>query len=276
MKKAKRVRVVMYVLMILWAIVQLYPLFWMVLFSLKDNSEIFGGNIAGLPKKWLFSNYVQAWHDAHIAQYFVNTVIVTVATVAIVVVCSSMLAYGIVRLKWKLSGVVKNIFLMGLMIPVYSALIPLFIFFVKTKMLNTYLCLILPNAAFNLPIAVYIMCGFIEGIPKEMEESAYLDGCTPFGCFVKIISPLLRPTIATIAILTFIATWNEFIMSSIFVTKSSMKTITVGINEMCGLYTVNWGPIGAALVIAALPTLILYIIMSEQVQKSFMMGAVKG
>lgn len=276
MRKGKISKLVTCAVLLIFTVIQIYPLFWLFTFSLKSNDEVFGGNVAGLPKDWIWENYARAWVDGNVDKYFTNTVIVTLATIVCTVLFGAMAAYAISRMKWKWQRTALTIFLLGLMIPIHAALLPLFITYVKLGVLNTYACLVIPYTAFALPLAIYIFVGFMEGIPKEMEESSFLDGCNIFKCFVKIIIPLLKPVFATVTILTFINTWNEFMLASIFMTKSEMKTLTVGVNEMVGQFTTSWGPIGAALVIASLPTLILYIVMSRQVQKSFITGAVKG
>ena len=276
MRKRKTGSVLTYIFLVLFTVVQIYPLFWMFCFSLKNNNEIFGENVAGLPQHWLWSNYAEAWTNGNVGRYFFNTVVVTFATVVFTVVFSAMAAYAITRLKWKFSRTALTLFLMGLMIPIHCALLPLFLTYVKLNLLNTYFCLILPYTAFARPLAIYVFAGYMEGIPREMEESALLDGCNIYKCFLHIILPMLKPVVATVTILTFINTWNEFMLASIFTTKTSMKTLTVGVQEMVGQFTTNWGPVGASLVLASLPTLVIYILMSKQVQKSFISGAMKG
>ncbi|WP_408608513.1 carbohydrate ABC transporter permease [Blautia marasmi] len=276
LKKIKASKVFLYAFLGIVTVVQIYPIIWMFFFSLKDNEEIFGGNVAGLPKNWLFGNYVEAWIKGNIGQYFINTLVVTALTILGTVLFAAMAAYAISRMKWKFQKTALTVFLLGMMIPIHAALLPLFLTYVKVGILNTYACLVLPYIAFNIPISVYIYVGFMEGIPKEMEESAFLDGCNIFKSFFRIILPMLKPVISTITILTFINAWNEFMFASVFITKSSMKTLTVGIQEMVGQFTTSWGPIGAALVLASFPTLIIYIFMSDKVQKGFMAGAVKG
>ena len=275
-KKLKKARVGTYIFLIAFTLIQIYPMFWMFCFSLKTNNEIFGDNVAGLPKYWVWQNYVDAWTSGNVGRYLFNTIVVTLLTVVFTVIFGAMASYAINRMVWKLSRTVMTIFLMGLMIPIHCALLPLFLTYVKTGVLNTYFCLVLPYTAFALPLAIYIFSGYMEGIPKEMEESAFLDGCNIYRCFANIVVPMLKPVVATVTIVTFLNTWNEFMLASTFITKSSMKTLTVGVQEMVGQYTTNWGPVGASLVIASLPTLVIYILMSNQVQKSFMAGAVKG
>ncbi|MDO4272784.1 MAG: carbohydrate ABC transporter permease [Eubacteriales bacterium] len=276
MKKRTLTNTLTYAFLLIFTVIQVYPLFWLFTFSLKNNDEIFGGNVAGLPAHWLWGNYGKAWVDGNVGRYFINTLVVTLLTIGGTVVFAAMAGYAISRMKWKFQRTALTIFLLGLMIPIHAALLPLFVAYVKIKILNTYICLVIPYIAFALPLAIYIYVGFTEGIPKEMEESAFLDGCNIYRCFFRIILPLLKPVFATVTILTFINTWNEFMLASIFMTKSEMKTLTVGIQEMVGQFTTSWGPIGAALVMASIPTLFMYIVMSKEVQKSFITGAVKG
>ncbi|MGJ7046203.1 raffinose/stachyose/melibiose transport system permease protein [Thermoanaerobacterium thermosulfurigenes] len=263
-------------ILIIWAIVQLYPLLWLFLFSFKNNNEIFGGNILGLPHIWLWSNYITALSSGNVGRYFLNSVIVTGFTIIISSVLISTSAYAIVRMNWKYSKLVLTIFLTGLMVPIHATLLPLFVVLKNLNILNTYASLIIPYVAFALPMGIFILTGFLYSIPKELEESAFLDGCNIYKAFYYIILPLIRPALSTIAIFTYLSSWNELMFANTFVNNDNIKTLTVGILSLAGEYVTNWGPIGAGLVIATLPTILIYILLSEQVQKSLIVGAVKG
>jgi raffinose/stachyose/melibiose transport system permease protein len=143
-------------------------------------------------------------------------------------------------------------------------------------MLNTYWALIIPYAAFALAMAILICSGFMSDIPKDLDEAARIDGCGVWGIFFRIIVPLMRPALATIGIYTFLQCWNELMFANIFNSKDQLKTLPVGIQALSGQYTTNWGPIGAALVIATFPTLFVYIFLSRRIQESFIAGAIKG
>ncbi len=262
--------------LIVYAIIQIYPLIWMVMFSLKDNNEIYGGNIAGLPNPPKWQNYTNAITQANILKYFFNSAFVTGATIIAVIILASMTSYAISRMKWKLSNVTLIAFLLGMMVPVHAALLPLFIILKNINLYNTYLSLIIPYTAFGLPMAIILFCSFMKGIPRELEEAAAIDGCSIYRIFSVIVLPLIRPSIATVAIFTYLASWNELMFAITFISKEQLKTITVGIMSMVGTYVTEWGPIGAGLVIATLPTVLIYILLSEQVQKSLVAGAVKG
>ncbi len=268
--------ILLQIVLIIIAFIQLYPFVWLLLFSFKSNGEIFGSNVVGLPDEWLWSNYQKAFTNGKVGLYFLNSAFVTAVTIILSSVVSAMASYGIVRMKWKLSRFTLILFLMGLMIPIHAALLPLFIFFSKLKQLNSYWSLILPYAGFAIPMAIYIFSGFLRDIPKEMEESALLDGCSIYNCFFRIILPLIKPAVATVSIFTFLSSWNELMFAVTFISKEQFRTLTVGIQQMVGQYTTTWGPIGAGLVMATIPTILIYCLLSNQVQKSLITGAVKG
>jgi raffinose/stachyose/melibiose transport system permease protein len=272
--KMKPIHWFLQVILIMVAVVQLFPLIWLLLFSLKSNAELFGDNILGLPMKWLWTNYTTVLKSSNISRYFINSVIVTVVTIIITNVLSAMVSYAITRLKWKLSNAVYILFLTGMMIPIHAALLPLFI--ILKPVLNTYLALIIPYVGFALPLSVLILTGFMGTIPREIEEAAFLDGAGIGRIFTYIIVPLMKPAIATISVLTYLSSWNELMFAITFVNKEIYKTLTFGIMSMVGRYTTNWGLIGAGLVIATIPSIVIYMLMSEQIQGSLSSGALKG
>lgn len=275
MKKISIAKLLLYGFLIIFAFIQLYPFIWLVLFSFKSNNEIFGGNIAGLPQKLLWSNYKLALVNGKVGLYFLNSIFVTATTIILSSVVSAMAAFAIERMKWRLSGTALVIFLLGLMIPIHATLLPLFIIFKHMDLLNGYWCLILPYTGFAMPMAIYIYTGFLKGIPREMEEAALIDGCSIYGAFFKVILPMMKPAIATVAIFTFLSSWNELMFAITFISKAEYRTLTVGLQQMVGQYITQWGPIGAGLVVATLPTIIIYFMMSKEVQKSLISGAVK-
>ena len=274
MKKIKPGNIIMQILLIAFAAMQLFPLYWMITFSLKGNMEIFGGNVLGLPQNWRFDNYTKVVEETRLARYFFNSIVVTGLTIFFTLLFSAMITYGIVRLKWKLSKAVYTLFLVGMMIPIHAVLLPLFLNL--DPVLNSYISLVLPYTAFAMPLGILIMVGVLEGLPKELEEAAFIDGASIYKIFFHIILPLLTPALSTVAILTFLSSWNELMLAVTFVSDSRFKTITTGVMELIGTYSTQWGPVGAGLVIATIPTLILYMALSENVQKSLAAGAVKG
>ncbi len=274
--KGKIGKIIVQICLVIFAFIQLYPLIWLVFFSLKGNGEIFGGNIAGLPQNWKFNNYVNAFEQAKVLDYFGNSVLVTSITILLVIVLSSMSAYAIVRMEWKGRGIAMKVILLGMMVPIHAALLPLFMVLKSVRLLNTYWALIIPYVAFGLPMGIYIISSFLESLPRELEEAAAIDGCGIYRIFGEVMLPLVKPALATVSIFTYLSAWNELMFAVTFVSKREFKTITVGIMSMIGTFTTKWGEIGAGLVIATIPTILIYVLLSEQVQKSLVAGAVKG
>ncbi len=269
-------KILAYIGLIFWALINLFPIYWMFTFSLKDNKEIFGENVAGLPQHWLWSNYSSAMNTGHMNIYFMNSILVAVATILITLIAAVMATFAITRMVWKMNKTMNAFFMLGLTIPIHSSIVPIYVTLSNIHMLNTYWALIIPYAAFSLAMAILICSGFMGDIPKELDEAARIDGCGVWGTFFRIIVPLMKPALSTVGIYTFLQSWNELMFANIFNSKDSLKTLPVGIQALSGQYTTNWGPIGAALVIATFPTLFVYIFLSKSIQESFVVGAVKG
>jgi len=265
-----------WVFMGILAVTQLYPLIWLLLYSLKTNSEIMSGQFFALPKSLQWNNYTAAFTSGNYMKYIGNSVIVTGITLILTIVFSGMVSYAITRFRWKYGNIVLLIFMVGIMIPIQSTLLPLMIIFKNMHILNTHLSIIIPYVAFSIPIAVFILSGFLRGIPHEIEESAMIDGASIYRTFFSIILPITVPPIMTVTILTFISIWNEYIIAATFLSSDSLKTLPFGLNSFVGQYTANYGAIGAFLVLGALPVIIVYFILSDKITKGMVAGAVKG
>ncbi|CAM4370782.1 carbohydrate ABC transporter permease [Paenibacillus typhae] len=277
LKKPKSIgKILLQVLLILVAVTQIYPLIWLAFFSLKDNSEIFSGDVAGFPKHFLWSNYTKALSEGHILTYFFNSVLVTAVSILLVLILSAMTGYAITRMNWKLSNLTMTIILLGMMVPIHAALLPLFMVLKNAGLLNTYWALIIPYVAFGIPMAVFILGSFFKGVPRELEEAAVIDGCGIYRTFFSIILPLVRPAVSTVAIFTFLSCWNELMFAVTFINKESYQTLTVGMMSMVGTYITQWGIIGAGLMITTIPTILIYLLLNKQVQQSMIAGAIKG
>ena len=274
--RTKLGKVFVYVALCIWAIIDLFPVYWMFTFSLKNNEEIFGENVAGLPKYWIWDNYRQAMSTGNMGVYFKNSIIVAVFTIAIVLFVSLMATYALTRLVWKRRKKMNKFFMLGLTIPIHASIVPIYITLSRLHMLNSYLSLIIPYAAFSLAMGILICTGFMDELPRELDEAACIDGCGVFGIFFRIICPLMTPAVSTIGIYTFLQCWNELMFANVFISNSAFKTLPVGIQALSGQYTTSWGPIGAALVLATFPTLLVYIFLTRKIQESFIAGAVKG
>ena len=273
---SKALRIIMYIGLILWLVINLFPVYWMFTFSLKSNAEIFGENVAGLPREWLWSNYTAAIRTGNMPRYFLNSIIVAVATIVITLIVALMGTFALTRLIWKQRKNLNKFFMLGLTIPIHASIVPVYVTLSRLHLLNTYWALIIPYSAFSLSMAILVCTGFMNEIPRELDESACIDGCGVWGIFFRIIVPLMRPAVATVGIYTFLQCWNELMFANIFISKSALRTLPVGVQALSGQYTTEWGPIGAALVLATFPTLFVYILLSKRIQESFIAGAIKG
>lgn len=267
---------ILFILLLIIAIIQLFPLYWLLTFSLKTNAEIFGDNVLGLPKMWRWSNFAQVLTNSSIVRYFLNSVFYSAVTLIVVGLLSSMAAFALTRMTWKLNKFVYTLFTLGIMIPVHAALLPLFQLIDKLGLKGGYLGLLIPYITFGIPMSIMIISGFFRSIPKEMEEAACIDGCGVYRIFFQIMLPMVKSSLATASIFTFLGTWNELLFANTMVDSNLFRTLPVGIMSFAGQYSTDWGLIGAGMVVATIPTILIYTLLSKQVQASLVAGAVKG
>lgn len=251
-----------------------FPFLWMFISSFKTNIEFFD-NPWGFPKNWVFENYANAWSNG-IQNYLLNSVLVTFVTVVGTLLTAAMIAFILARRPFKSSGLILSLFVAGIIIPFHSTLIPLFLIMQKLKLLNTHVSLYLPYIAFSLPVAVFLLYGFFKQLPKELEEAALIDGAGIYRIFFTIFLPLSRAILATVAILAAINAWNEFMLALVFLSDSAIQTLPIGLMSFQGAFTTDYAGLSAALVISALPVLLLYVLFQENVTKGLTAGAVKG
>lgn len=261
----------------LYALLSVYPLFWMLFYSLKSNEEIFVRNPFGPPTSLRIENYRAAWESFKVPVYFMNSVIVSCVTVAGAIALSVMFAYAAARMRWRLKDAARTYMVIGMFIPVQVIMIPLAVLIRDFHLTNSYLTLVVPYVAFNLSFATMVFYGFFRTVPLELEESACMDGASIYRTFWSIMLPTIRPAIATMVIFVFLAAWNEFPIALILISEESLKTLPLGLLFFQGQFTTDWGAMGAAMTIASLPTVLLYAFFSEQVERALTVdAAVKG
>lgn len=275
-KKRKTKETFVYILLFIWMLINLFPIYWMFTFSLKSNKEIFGENVIGLPREWLWSNYEKALKVGNIFRYFLNSTFVAVVTIAVVMIVALMATFALTRFFWKGREKMNSFLMLGLTIPIHASIVPIYVTLSNLHLLSTYTSLIIPYAAFSLAMAILICTGFMQGIPFELDEAACIDGCGTFKIFFKVIVPLMKPAVATVSIYTFLQCWNELMFANIFISDTKHKTLPVGVQALSGQYLTEWGPVGAAMVLATFPMLVFYIFFSKKIQDSFIAGAIKG
>ncbi|MBO4680019.1 MAG: carbohydrate ABC transporter permease [Lachnospiraceae bacterium] len=262
----------------IYAAFSLYPLIWMLFYSFKNNQEIFVTNPFGFPWPLHLENYVSAWTRYDVPLYFLNSVLVSAGTVAITLFTALLFSYATSRMIWKGREFTRLFLGLGMFIPVQAIMIPVVKVVQHLHLVNTRWSLILPYVAINLAFACMVYYGFFKGIPIELEEAACMDGASIYQTFFKIIAPLVRPATVTLAIYIFLNAWNEFILANVVVgTIPELKTLPLGVLFFQGEFTTDWGGMGATMVIASFPAIILYILFSEQVENAMTIGgAVKG
>lgn len=267
---------ILYIVLILVAVLQLLPLVWLLFFSLKNNQEVFNLPPFSLPMDPKWENYSKVWSAGNINVYFLNSVWVTVLATALTVVLGSLVTYAVTRMKWKGSSFVLGLFMVAMMIPVHSTLIPLFSVYNNIGLTDHPLSLIFSYVAFNMPITIMILLGFYYALPREVEEAAVIDGCSVNRMFARIVFPMTSSVLATTAIINMIYNWNEFIFVNTFISSDIYKTLTVGVQNFIGQYTTDWGAIGATLMISILPILITFLFLSDKIVEGIAAGSVKG
>lgn len=261
----------------IYFVISLYPLVWMVFYSLKDNNEIFITNPFGFPTHFRVENYLTAMQSFSIPTYFINSVVVSCFTVLGTIVLSLSFSYAVARMEWRLKNVAKMYMIMGLFIPISVILIPLSKLLRDMHISNTYLAMIIPYIAMNMSFAILVFYGFLRSIPFALEESAYIDGANVYRAFYSIIIPVIKPAISTVIIFIFLQAWNEFTFAYNLISKEAIKTLPLGLLFFQGQFTTNWGAMGACMTIASLPTVVIYLIFSDQVERAMTVGAaVKG
>ena len=266
-------RIIIYI----YACVSLYPIVWMLFYSLKNNSEIFVTNPFGFPTEFHWENYVKAWTTFDVPVYFFNSVKVTLVVIVVVVVIATMFSYAVARLRFHFRDSLRMSTMIGMFLPLQCIMIPLAVLVRNLHISNTLWAVIVPYIAFNTPFAVMVLYGYMRSLPFELEESACIDGASLWTCFTKIIVPNVKTAIATVVIFVFMSVWNEYNLALVLLNRNNLKTLPLGLVFFKGEHTTDWGAMGATMVIASIPTIIIYILFSQQVEKAMTTsGAIKG
>ena len=274
-KKSKIITKIIYLFLSLLAVVYLLPLLWVVYVSLKDDKTLFVSPWA-LPERPMIENYTFAWTAGRLGTATLNSIFVCGITLILCLLIGSMAAFAIGRMRWKLSGVMMTYFLTGMMIPVHCILIPVFTRFSKMHLTNSQAGLILPYLTLSLPITIFIMTGFFQSLPNELFESACIDGCSIYRSFTHIALPLSRTGLFETGLMTFVANWKELLQAMVFISEDTKKTLPVSLSKFVGPYNTNYSQMFAAIVIAIIPTIVVYCIFSNQIVEGLTAGAVKG
>lgn len=275
-KKSKIGKKILWLVLILVAVIQIFPLVWLVDFSLASSTEMFTSGLLIIPEKIQWGNYVKAFVDGHVLLYLKNSILINGLAVLLVLLVSIMAAFACRRMQWRLSGFVKTLLLMGMMIPIHATLLPNYKIYSRLGLTDTIWALLIPYVAFSLPQGLFLMTSFMESIPVELEEAAVMDGCGIYRILFQIITPMLKSSIATVSIMTFLNNWNEFMMASTYLSSPTWKTLPFSVLEFTGQYSSNYAVQFAIMALTAAPAVIVYILLNKHITKGVAMGAVKG
>lgn len=274
-KKISIYHIVCAVILLIMVIICIYPIVWMFFGSMKDKAEFYT-NIWGLPKQIHLDNYIAAWKNADLGRRFINSLIVTLGSMCIMIPVTSCAAYAVARLNFKGKNLIYMYLLLGIMIPAGVLGIPTFTVAMKMGLLNSHFGLMLIYAAQNIAMGMFIMRVFFISLPRELEEAAMIDGCSRFGCFVRIIVPLARAGVATQVIFNGLTIWNDYFMANIMITKDELRTLPLSIANFVGKHSTNYPELFAMLTMATIPVIIVFVLSQKSFIEGVAAGAVKG
>lgn len=277
MSKKKLIKKPIFLLGLLFiSTVVFLPIYYLIVTTFKTPAEA-AANPLGLPTSLNFSNYINALEAMNYLQALKNNLIITVVAVVFLVFFASMAAYVIARSKKKIFRVMYSIFLVGLIIPFQIAIVPLYQIISGLHLMNTHMGVILVSVfCINLPLSIFLLRGFINTVPIELEEAAFMDGCGTFRCFWVIIFPLLKPIISTVVILNTLAIWNDFLTPLLFLQSPEKQVLLQEVYKNVGPFATNWTAFFPMLVMSTLPLVIFYIFMQKRVIEGVVAGSVKG
>ena len=282
-KKISLGSVVIYIVLGFWALTTIYPIFWVIINSFKAKGEILSNSFA-LPTGAMFTlaNYRTAFERLSIFSAYRNSMIISTSVAAIVIVLAGMASFGLVRYEFKLRKPLNSLVVAGMMFPVFSTIIPVYRMLSSAHMVNTeslalsLTSVILPQVAGNMSFAIVVLTGYVRSLPIELEESAYLEGCNPFQIFYKIVVPLAKPSFATVAIFSFLWSYNDLFTQMFLLRLPQHRAITRLLNELTSNEGTNFGLMAASVALVIIPILIVYIFLQKYISKGMTAGAVKG
>ena len=283
LKKASISKVVTYLVLSLWALTTIYPFIWVILNSFRQKGLIMSDSFSlPLGEAFTWDNYLTAFERADFKNAYLNSFVISGTVTVVVVILAGLAAYGMVRYQFKGKGLLYSLIMAGMMFPVFSTIIPVFRLEAVLGIAGTgkralsLLAVILPQIAGNLCFSIIILMGFIQSVPIDLEESAYLDGCNVFGIYFHIIIPAAKSSFATVAIFTFLWSYNDLFTQSFFLRYPQERAITGLLNEISSQAGVNYGLMAASVVLVVIPVLVVYVMLQKHIIKGLTAGAIKG
>jgi putative ABC-type sugar transport system, permease component len=276
-RRLRTARIVHRILLGIVLIIQVYPFVWLILTSVRTPEEFAAGNPFGLPASFTLDNFARALERGNIPTYVLNSAIVTVGACALIVICGMMGAYAIQVLGFKGARIVRAVFLMGIVVPVQIALVPLFIDYSNIGLLDTHLSIIIPLAGFALPMSLFLFMSFFSYVPREVYEAASIDGAGPYRIFARITLPMSLNTVITVVMVNAIFIWNEFVFANTFVLTEDFKTIPLGLQNYIGnMGKTDWTATFSAVAITVTPLLLVFLALNKAMIYGLESGSTKG
>jgi raffinose/stachyose/melibiose transport system permease protein len=266
---------VQYIVAIFFALLVLVPLMTTVIGGFKSNAELLLRPFS-LPSVWLTENYTSVLYSEAFWRQLLNSTLVMAGTAIGVVVLASMPAFVFARMQFRGRDVLFNFFTLGILFPLAVAILPLYITLRQLNLIDTHWGIILPQIAFGLPGNILILRGFFAGLPRELEEAAAIDGCSPAGFFVRVLLPLMLPALAAVVVLTMVGSWNNFFLPLLVLNSEQLYTLPLGIMQFQGQFGTDWGRVLAFISLALVPTVVFYLFAERRIVAGLTAGAVKG
>lgn len=274
-KKVKISTIVIYAILILWAVLTVFPFVWVVMNSFKPSAEVLRSSFA-LPNPATMMNYENAFGKLNVLNAYGHSFLISGSVTVGVMVFASLMSFGLTRYHFKGKQLVRSLIVASLMFPVFATIIPVFRMIVEWGLLNKNIAVILPQIAGNLSFATIVMTGFMQSIPVEMEEAAYMEGANVFQVFGRIIVPLCRPSLATVAIFSFLWSYNDLFVQKIMIRDPKRYPISTLLEQISSQYGTDFGLMAASVTIIVVPVMIVYVILQKNIIKGLTAGAVKG
>ena len=269
------IRAIIYIIMIVFTVLAVYPIFWLIVQSFKTNQDYLTANKLALPAVWSTANYPKVWKQ-DFAIFFKNSIIYSAVTVTSVVVLSNMAGFAFAKLKFKITKLLHGLFIVGILLTLQSILIPLFLMVSAAGLYNTRLAVLIPYIGLGLPMGVYLCTDFAKSIHDELLESARIDGANFLRIFISIVFPMCAPVSVTLAIISFTGTWNEFVLMNLMTSTTALKAVPFGVGRYAGSLGSDYGKVFTSLTIALIPIVLFYLVFRNQITKGVAAGAVKG
>ncbi|KWX70759.1 carbohydrate ABC transporter permease [Paenibacillus jilunlii] len=260
-----------------YLVVVLFPFLFVLFSSVKKDNNAIALNPFGIPKEFVFNNYVEAWVNAKISTYFFNSLYISILSSVVSILLASMFAFAVTRMRQgKWNKLLFSLVVIGMLIPNNALMLPIYTIVRKLHILNTHWALIIPYIANAIPFTIIILAAFMRSLPGEIEEAAVVDGLKAPGIFARIIVPLTVPAMVTVFIVNFLGNWNEFLLANYFLSNDELRTLPVGMVQFRDQYQMNYAQMSAGIVYSVLPVVIIYAILQEKIIEGVTAGSVKG